>query len=693
MRLIVAEKPSMGRALASALGVSGAGQGCIEGRREVITWCIGHLVELAAPDEYDPALKQWSLTTLPIVPAAFRLVEASASTSAQLRVVLDLLRRPDVDEVVNACDSGREGELIFDHVYRHARVDKRVLRLWTASLTEEAIRTAYQNLRPAHHYARLRDAARSRSEADWLVGLNATRAQTLVAQRGGDRGVWSLGRVQTPTLALVVDRDLAIATFQARSYWTVDAQLAAAAGTFTARWFRTDGDQLIDRLDDGGQARELAARAGRGPAVVRSVESVDVRTPPERLYDLTSLQREANRRFGLSAAQTLEIAQALYETHKVLSYPRTSSRHLTTDVERTLPRLLEQLEQQPSYAGFASAARATGPRALGRRFVDDDQVEDHHALLPTGRRSPRLSEMEASVYDLVVRRLLAAYQSEVLESRTTVVATLAGELFRARGTVLVDAGWRRVDPPTAAKDKDKAEAGDDPVLPPVVAGERLRIVEVAATTRRTKPPKPFTEAELLGAMETAGRDLEDEDARLAMRDSGLGTPATRAATIEGLLKREFIVRERRQLRAAPRGLALIRGLQVPALRSAALTGAWEAKLARMARGQYDRSAFMAEIVAYTRELVDVLQRSEPPRPEAAPAPPARTRRRAAGPATRAMGNARAVPHAAPATANATRTAAPAPMACGSCRGVAKVVWSSKKSSWYQRCEPCNRWLP
>jgi DNA topoisomerase-3 len=682
VRLIIAEKPSMGRAIATALGIHGGGQGSIEGRREIVTWCVGHLVELAPPEVYDAALERWTLERLPIVPERFALV-TTRRTATQFRIVRDLVHRADVTEVVNACDSGREGEAIFDLVYRQAEGKKPVLRLWTASLTEDAIRDAYRRLQPASAYTGLRHAARSRAEADWLIGLNATRAQTLVAQRTGDRGVWSLGRVQTPTLALVVERDLAITRFVAEPYWTLEATLRAQGGRFEARWHRIDGERTIDRFGSAAEAKAAADRARRPPALVRAVEGSEARLAPERLYDLTTLQREANRRFGFSAAKTLELAQALYEEHKVLSYPRTSSRHLTTDVAATLPALLAKLERHADVGPFAREALATGPRDLGRRFVDNEKVEDHHALLPTGRAPSGLGADEARLYDLVVRRLLGAYQADALDARTVVTCTLGGEAFRATGLVEKSAGWRRVDPPAAAP--KGADEGEERALPVLRVGEPLTVEALDAKARKTKPPRPYSEAELLAAMEAAGKQLDDEEQRLAMKDSGLGTPATRAAILENLLDREYLLRERKLLRATPKGLALIEGLRVPVLRSPALTGEWEAKLARMARGQYAREQFMAEVRAFTTEMVATLKASEPPRlAAAAPAPAA-----ARGPSTPTR---RTPAKAASAPSTPARPAMPVAKACPSCGKPGRVLWSQGKAAWFHRCDPCSRWL-
>ncbi len=703
MRVVVAEKPSMARSIAAALGIRGAGDGCIVGEREIITWCIGHLAELAPPEVYDGRWERWSLATLPILPDEFQLVPAER-TRAQLRIVRELLARPDVTEVVNACDSGREGELIFDYVFRLAGCAKPVLRLWTASLTDEAIRSAYRKLAPAAAFAGLRDAARSRSEADWLVGLNGTRAQTLVAQRGGERGVWSVGRVQTPTLALVVERDRAIREFVPADYFTVEAGVIAEGGKFETRWFRLERDKPVDRLDKQADAEKVGAAARQGPARVAAVDDKDVRLPAERLYDLTTLQREANRRFGYSAKYTLDVAQALYEKHKVLSYPRTGSRHLTQDVAATLPALLTSLEGQAGYAAFAAQARAHAQTRgkLGPRFVDDTKVEDHHALLPTGRAPGRLDEAETRIYDLVVRRLLAAFYPDRIEARTQVTCDLGGEKFRARGIVIKELGYSAVDPQSSASGGPgasggsgasggaaagrKPDSGDRP-LPHVRVGEPLQIGLVRVSARKTQPPRPFTDAELLGAMETAGRTLDDEELRLAMRESGLGTPATRAAMIEHLIVREYVAREKKNLSATPRGIALIQGLRGAALKSPQLTGEWEAKLARMSRGQYARTEFMAEIAAYTRELVGQIAGGPAPRGGGAAAAPVAGVARAAP----ARSAAPAPPVRSTATAASVKPAAPAARAC-TCGQAARSVFSQGKQQWFHRCDPCGRWV-
>jgi DNA topoisomerase-3 len=406
LRVIIAEKPSMGRAVAQALGVRGpSAGGRIVGDELIVTWAIGHLVELAPPESYRAEWKAWRAVSLPMVPPDGRFaLEVTARTREQFEVVAGLLRRKDVGGVVNACDAGREGELIFDLIMRRAGCSLPVMRLWTASLTETAIRQAYATMRPAAHYAALRDAARSRQEADWLVGLNATRAQTVRARAGGsDSGVWSIGRVQTPTLALLVERQRAIVGFVPRAFYAVEADLRAAAGRFTATWFERRGKDLVQRLESRAQADALVARLAGAPARVERIDRKAVRTPPERLHDLTTLQREANRRLGLSAQKTLELAQALYEQHKVFTYPRTASRHLTTDVGATIPALVATLAQHIGPLGaLAQALHARQPGLLGARFVDDREVDDHHAIIPTGSPPRHLSPQEQAIYGLVL---------------------------------------------------------------------------------------------------------------------------------------------------------------------------------------------------------------------------------------------------------------------------------------------------
>ena len=608
MQLIIAEKPSVARDLARVLGVRGRGEHAIEGDAWVITWCIGHLLELEEPAAYQEAWARWRLELLPMLPDEFKL-RPTKHAVAHLRAVKALLREKRFTAVVNACDAGREGELIFRYVYQWSGARLPVRRLWISSLTDDAIRRGMAQLRPPMDD--LADAARSRSEADWLVGMNATRAVTVRNREGGHTALYSIGRVQTPTLAMLVGREREIAAFQPRDYWEVRGDFG-----FVAQWpARLASQRLANAVVD------RATAIGRG--VVEAVKKKEVIEPPPLLFDLTTLQRTANKRFGFSAQRTLELAQALYERHKVLTYPRTDSRHLTSDVAKELPQLLAAI--RAPYDVFA----AVNP-VLGRRFVDDAKVHDHHAIIPTGATS-MLDRDEARIFDLVMRRFLGAFHGDAVFDATEAwlrVGAAGGTIpkpsdeildvlppppdrFFARGRTRRVAGWQVVA---------GIEPKKDEVLPALVEGQVLPGT-FAHAKKQTQPPPRFTEATLLGAMETAGKQLDDEALRAAMKDTGLGTPATRAAIIETLLARSFIVRDKHDLVPTPTGIGLISALPVPSLASPELTGSWEARLARVARGEERRAAFMQDIERYVTELVAAVKSSTPPPPPANQPPP------------------------------------------------------------------------
>lgn len=626
MRLVVTEKPSVARDLARVLGVQGRSEGFLEGNGLRITWCVGHLVELCDPAHYDEAWKAWRLDRLPMVPERFAL-QGRGEGADQLAVVRKLLRERGVDEVINACDAGREGELIFRYVYEFAGCKLPVQRLWVSSLTDEAIRTGWRQLQPGARYDALGDAARCRSEADWLVGLNATRALTCRSRDAGGDTLWSVGRVQTPTLAMIVRRDAQIEAFVPEPYWTVKATFAAAElpgrPTWMATWFRDEREtaskgedrpevdakpedeapkaERLGSADDA--ARIVAAAEGQTGRVLRS-RRTEKREKPPLLYDLTSLQRRANQRYGLSAAATLEVAQALYERHKLITYPRTDARHLTHDQAAGLPDVIRGVGAVPVYRPFCEALLAE-PLRLGPRVIDDAEVGDHHAILPTGRSAAviGLSADEKRVYDLVVRRLLAALSPDAIFDMAEIVVAVdpAGPVdvptpltFRARGRVCRQEGWRAVDPPGASRDLE---------LPPVRDGDAAAVEDVEALEGQTRPPRPYDDASLLLSMETAGKELDDAELKRAMRHAGLGTPATRAAILQTLLQREYVVREGRALRSTAIGRALISMLPVEELKSAELTGRWEHRLSRMAEGREARGPFMADVVAHLHELI------------------------------------------------------------------------------------------
>ena len=662
MELVVAEKPSVARDLARVLGVRPTGKDAFEGSDYVITWCIGHLVELEEPATYDPAWKPWRLDVLPMVPDAFRL-RASAHAAGHLRAVRALLRDRRFRGAINACDAGREGELIFRYVYQFSGARLPVRRLWISSMTDEAIRRGLATLRPAAQLDPLADAARSRSEADWLVGMNATRAVTVRNREGGHTSLYSIGRVQTPTLAMIVAREQAIRAFVPRDYWEVRAELATAEGrTFGAIWKHG----AVTRLGSAALADVVVERDRPEQPVVESVKAKAVREPPPLLFDLTSLQRTANRRFGFTATRTLELAQALYERHKILTYPRTDSRYLTNDLAGELPDMFRALGEVADYAPFVAPLLA-GPVGRPRRVFDDSKVHDHHAIIPTGAtvRLEALDRDERRLFDLVARRFIGAFHGDAEFAVTEAWIRVGAEpkepapltsspaanepaileavppppdRYFARGRVRTAAGWQAVagiDEASSVRgarddnrrdgngrdghDGDEAESGG--VLPPLAAGQLLTGT-FASRAKQTTPPPRFTEATLLGAMESAGKAIDDEALRAAMKDSGLGTPATRAAIIETLLKRDFIVRERQHLLPTATGTSLIEALPVASLASPELTGTWEARLARIARGEDSRAAFMADIARYVADLVDAIRRSTPAPPPANQPPPA-----------------------------------------------------------------------
>jgi DNA topoisomerase III len=605
-RLVVTEKPSVARDIARVLGVRGNGQGVIGSGDLRITWCLGHLVELAEPAAYDKAWKSWRMDTLPMLPPRFKL-RARKKTGDQWSVVKGLLKHADLGEVVNACDAGREGELIFSNVFRLSGSRAPVVRLWISSMTDAAIRDGFARLRPGAELANLDSAARCRSEADWLVGLNATRAMTIRARSGRDSTLLSLGRVQTPTLAMIGEREEAIERFVPETFWQVKVRLGVDAGDWEALYNQLLPDgKRADRLTDQAAAQAVLDRIHGRDAVIGDVTRKRTREKPPLLYDLTNLQKEANRRFRYSAKRTLEIAQALYEKHKVLTYPRTDSRHLGSDQVPLMPDLIGSLRFGP-YEQAANDVLGRWPVNPGKRVFDDAEISDHHALIPTGvdPRNASLDRDDKRIYDLVARRFLGAFHPDAVFAVMTVDALIGDDLFAARGRSCLEPGWRAVDPPKSGKKKK-----DEVVLPPVDTGDAARQLASELHEGQTKPPKRFTEATLLGAMERAGEALDDAELKRAMKRNGLGTPATRAAIIETLLSRSYIERNARQLLPTAQGRALLSVMPVPALRSPRMTGEWEARLVAIAEGEETREAFMTDIRQFTAELVEAVRAAE-----------------------------------------------------------------------------------
>jgi len=602
--LIIAEKPSVGQDYARALG--GGFQkhdGYLESEDRIVSWAIGHLVELAEPEDYDESLRKWSIKTLPVLPETFKL-RPDARGKKQLDVLKRLMKREDVDEIVNGCDAGREGELIFAYILDVAKVKKPVRRLWVSSMTRAAIGEGFQNLRDGDEMVNLQAAARSRSEADWLVGMNATRAATVRGRALG--GVVSLGRVQTPTLALIVRRDLEIDAFEPETYFQVDARFGLdGPRAYTGRWF--EGKE--DRTSERERADAVAAAATAATATVESVKRTERKTRPPLLYDLTSLQRDANSRFGMSASRTLQAAQRLYEGSSagaVITYPRTRSQFLPSDQIGNLKGIARGLTGLPFARAAAQYVAGLDVLPLAR-VVADAKVDDHHAIIPTGELPTKeLSGDDARIYELVVRRFLAVFHPEAKFEDTEIVTIAAEHRFRTRGRRLIEAGWRGAAFGEEAAAEEPQGDEDEPrqVLPKVDDGERGTCEQAEVLEKQTKPPPRYSEASLLRDMETAGKQIEDEELREAMKDAGLGTPATRAETIEKLLRVGYIERLGRSLRATAKGRQAIGLLHDHAITSAELTGKWEQRLTAIERGEESRDGFMDDIRKFTTEVVD-----------------------------------------------------------------------------------------
>jgi DNA topoisomerase III len=604
--LVIAEKPSVARDLAAALPGSykqAKEKTHLEGDDYVITWAVGHLVGLAEPDAYDPKLKKWRFADLPIIPEEFKLVPNDERAAKQLRAIHKLMADPEVDQIVNACDAGREGELIFAYLYDTAKVKKPVQRLWLSSMTKKAIAEAFGHLRDGDEMKPLEAAARSRSEADWVVGMNATRAASIRLRAAFD-GAVSLGRVQTPTLALVARREEEIRAFKPEPYWLVEARFEATGSrTYAGRYL---GGK---RLPAEAEAAAIVEACTDRPGEITKLEKKEERERPQLLYDLTSLQRHANTLYGFSARRTLAAAQRLYEEHKALTYPRTNSRYLTGDMIAEIKPTAELVGRGPQYRRGAEYVLSLDKLPLGR-VVNDKKVQDHHAIIPTRSEHDlgRMGQDELKVYDLVAKRFLAVFHPEAVYERTRVETTVEEHIFRTSGRRLVEPGWKAVYGEEAEQPRGDDDSGGDQLLPKLDQGESVQTLSVESLRKETQPPRRFSDASLLAAMETAGKEVEDAELREAMKDSGIGTPATRASIIERLVDVGYIEREGRALMATEKGVQVIRLLNSHPLTSAGLTGDWEHRLGLIERGEDTRPAFMSDIAKFTTETVQELDK-------------------------------------------------------------------------------------
>ena len=606
--LVIAEKPSVGRDLTRTLpGAFQKHEGYLESDAHVVSWAVGHLVQLAEPDEYDPKYKKWKMADLPIVPDEFRLVVRDERSKKQFGVISKLLRRDDVDLVVNACDAGREGELIFAWTYEKAKSRKPVQRLWLSSMTAAAIKQAFATLHPASEFERLEEAARSRSEADWIVGMNSTRAATIRLRSSFD-GAVTLGRVQTPTLAIIARREEEIRVFVPEPYWLVDAEFEPTSGEGGRRYHGRYHAGAQPRLKTAEEAAAIVDAVRDRPGEITKLETSTKKDRPPLLYDLTSLQREANTRYGFSARRTLAAAQRLYEDHKALTYPRTSSRFLPSDMVGDLKPTASVVGSHREYARAAAYVTGLDVLPLGR-VVNDAKVTDHHAIIPTNsdHRVDKMSDDDRRVYDMVVRRFLAVFHPDAVFENTRLETTVSEHVFRTRGRVLIVPGWRGVygEGLTDGAPADEDDGGDQQ-LPKVSQGEDVTTLTVESLEKETKPPRRYSDASLLGAMETAGKLVEDDELREAMKDSGIGTPATRAAIIERLIDVGYVEREGRSLVATEKGTNVIKFLGEHALTSPSMTGDWEHRLGRIEEGEESRERFMRDIAEFARQTVGEL---------------------------------------------------------------------------------------
>jgi DNA topoisomerase-3 len=601
--LIIAEKPSVAADISRALGGFTRHGDYYESDDYVLSSAVGHLLEIGMPEEEEVKRGKWTFAHLPAIPSKFELkpIEKSAG---RLKTLLKLIKRKDVTALINACDAGREGELIFRYIASYAKTDKTVLRVWLQSMTKAAICEGFEALRKDKEMQPLADAATCRSESDWLVGINGTRAMTAFNSKSGGFQLTTVGRVQTPTLAVLVEREKKIRAFVPKHYWELIGTFQAKAGEYTGRWFdenfkkQDDAPDLrAERLWSEAKAKEIAARCLGQPATVEEETKPSTQNSP-LLYDLTTLQREANTRFGFSARTTLSLAQALYEKHKVLTYPRTDARALPEDYIGTVKATLKMLADSNAYGTMADKVLKQKWVKPNKRVFDNSKISDHFAIIPTLAAPKALTELETKLYDMVVRRFLAIFYPPAEFLLTTRISRVGKDAFKTEGKVLVSPGYLTV--------YGKEAQGDEASLVPMKKGEKPIAENVEVSAQVTRPPARYTEATLLSAMEGAGKAIEDDELREAMREKGLGTPATRAQIIEGLLQERYAHREGKELIPTAKAfslMTLLHGLGVPELFSPELTAEWEYKLGEMERGKIKREAFMRDIIKMTQHIV------------------------------------------------------------------------------------------
>lgn len=592
-KLVIAEKPSVARDIAKVLKCSKNGNGYLYNDEYIISWAVGHLVTLCEPEEYDEKYKKWQMETLPIIPEQIK-IKAIKNTIDQYKILEKMLKSDEIESLICATDSGREGELIFRYIYELSGCNKPFQRLWISSMTAQAIKEGFERLKDGSEYDNLYHSAKCRSEADWLVGINASRAFTIKYNT-----LLSIGRVQTPTLAIIVARQKEIDSFVVSEYWEVQADF----GEYKGLWFeiKAEGEKKTEetKILDKVRANEIAKKVKGQQAVVKSVECEEKKNPPPLLYDLTELQRDCNRKFGFSAQQTLSIVQDLYEKRKMVTYPRTDSRYLSDDMIPKLKVIVGKLMGTDVYNKYASYVVNLPKLPITKRIIDNAKLSDHHAIIPT-EVNPKinvLGDAEFKVYDLIARRFLQVFYPYYVYNTTKIVTECQDEQFVTRGTTVVDMGW------TELNVKSEKEKKTEEVLPDVKADDAFVTKGAKVSTKKTKPPQTYNEASLLSAMENAGRFVEDETLKEQLKESGLGTPATRAAIIERLIKVGYIIRKGKSLIPTEKGMKLIEIVPVE-LKSPETTGKWEKGLTSIAKGKMDTEKFMGSIKRYVNYIIN-----------------------------------------------------------------------------------------
>lgn len=595
--LVITEKPATGRDIGKILNCRQKGDGYIFGEKYVVTWAIGHLVTLLEPEEYHTKYKRWSLNTLPITPREMQL-KVLPKTSKQFQTVKKLMHSREITNIICATDAGREGELIFRYIYRLAGCDKPFQRLWISSMTDVAIKDGFSKLKPGNEYDNLYFSAQCRSESDWLVGINATRAFTVKYNT-----LFPIGRVQTPTLAMMVKRQQEIDLFEPKKYWEINAYYS----DFTGIWFNPKTEE--NRTYDQNQAKAIRQKVKGKVGTVEESKEEQKREPPPLLYDLTELQRDANKKYGLSAQQTLNIAQNLYEKHKLITYPRTDSRHLSSDMIVILKTTVAKLAVG-EYKKHCHYILGLSKLPITKRIVDDAKISDHHAIIPTPitPNMSKLSDNDRKIYHLIVLRFLAVFYPAHQYTVTTVKVAVEGEIFISKGKIIKELGWKALQVEANTK-TGKENKKKEQILPPITEGDSVVVDNAKVIAKETKPPVPYTEATLLAAMEGAGRLVGDEELKEHLKESGLGTPATRAAIIERLIQVKYVTRNKKALMPTEKGKQIIE-LVPPELKSPETTGKWEKGLTAIAKGNMHPDRFMQSIHRYVNYIIKEVQKNK-----------------------------------------------------------------------------------